>query len=126
MAELFVLPFPPSANHYWRHPGKGPLAGRHLISEEGRQYRFDVHVAVLQQRVRRQKLTGSISIDIAANPPDKRRRDLDNMLKALLDALTHAGVWDDDSNIDELSIRRGKVVSGGRISIAIRANGVVE
>jgi crossover junction endodeoxyribonuclease RusA len=30
-----VLPFPPSVNTYWRAPNKGPLKGRHLISEKG-------------------------------------------------------------------------------------------
>ncbi|NBW23084.1 MAG: RusA family crossover junction endodeoxyribonuclease, partial [Caulobacteraceae bacterium] len=46
-----------------------------------------------------------------AFPPDKRKRDLDNVLKSLLDALTHANVWDDDSQIDDLRIYRN-IVAG--------------
>lgn len=38
--------------------------------------------------------------------PDNRRRDAVNLLKAPLDALAHAGVYEDDSQIVELSIRR--------------------
>lgn len=39
MKYIFNLSWPPSVNKYWRHPTKGKLAGRHLISEEGRRYR---------------------------------------------------------------------------------------
>ena len=39
---------------------------------------------------------------------DKRRRDLDNILKAPLDALTHAGVLMDDEQFDEINIVRGQ------------------
>jgi hypothetical protein len=34
-----TLPFPPSVNTYWRAPNKGPLKGRHMISEAGRRFR---------------------------------------------------------------------------------------
>ncbi|EOX4019030.1 hypothetical protein ACPH7A_000184 [Enterobacter roggenkampii] len=40
-----VLPFPPSVNTYWRAPNKGPLKGRHLISEKGRAYQSAVYTA---------------------------------------------------------------------------------
>jgi crossover junction endodeoxyribonuclease RusA len=41
-----------------------------------------------------------------AFPPDRRRRDLDNIQKPVLDALQHAGVYEDDSQIDLLVTRR--------------------
>ncbi|MBC0395582.1 RusA family crossover junction endodeoxyribonuclease, partial [Escherichia coli] len=49
----------------------------------------------------------------------KRRRDLDNILKAPLDALTHAGLLIDDEQFDEVNIMRGQVVPGGRLGIKI-------
>lgn len=101
MIEL-ILPWPPSVNSYWRHPTKGKLAGRHLISENGRAYRADVCRIV----GRTEQITGRVSVMIYASPPDKRRRDLDNILKSLLDSLTHAGVWEDDAQIDRLCIER--------------------
>lgn len=96
------LPWAPSMNHYWRSvPGKGVL-----ISAEGRGYRKAVADAILVQRGAKQ-LAGRLVVHITTFAPDKRRRDLDNMLKPLLDALTHAGVWLDDEQIDDLHIIRG-------------------
>ncbi|WP_320725879.1 phage antirepressor KilAC domain-containing protein [Enterobacter ludwigii] len=44
-----VLPFPPSVNTYWRAPNKGPLKGRHLISEKGRAYQSAACAAIIEQ-----------------------------------------------------------------------------
>lgn len=114
-----LLPFPPSVNTYWRHPTKGKLAGRHLISEKGRQYREDVIYTLGLSKTLLRRMEGRLSVRIVAHVPDRRQRDLDNMLKALLDALTHAGVWHDDSAIDHLSIQRGPIKSGGEVQITI-------
>lgn len=95
------LPWPPSVNHYWRN-----VAGRTLISADGRAYRKAVADHVLIQHAAK-RLAGRLEVRIYAAMPDKRRRDLDNLLKSILDSLTHAGVWIDDSQIDVLSIRRG-------------------
>jgi crossover junction endodeoxyribonuclease RusA len=50
---------------------------------------------------------------------DRRASDLDNRLKALCDALEHAGVFDDDEQIDELVIVRGPIVKGGECRVMI-------
>ena len=36
-------------------------------------------------------------VEIIAFPPDRKKRDVDNLIKPTLDALTRAGVWADDS-----------------------------
>lgn len=119
------LPYPPSANSYWRHPGRGPLAGRHLISQEGREYRRAVGAAVGLVRGR-QGLTERLVVMVEANPPDRRRRDLDNLLKPLLDSLMHAGVYEDDSQIDDLRIMRGPVTRGGRVLVTVTAHAATD
>jgi crossover junction endodeoxyribonuclease RusA len=111
------LPWPPSVNSYWRHPSRGPLAGRHLISEKGREYRKAVGFLLLRSKC----VPGSLSVRIIANPPDKRRRDLDNILKALLDSLVAAGAIRDDADIDSLCITRGPVEKGGSVHVEITA-----
>ncbi|MFV1943935.1 RusA family crossover junction endodeoxyribonuclease [Pseudomonas luteola] len=113
-----TLPWPPSVNTYWRHPSKGALAGRHLISEKGRAYRASVQAECLLSRA--QKREGRLQVVITACPPDRRQRDLDNLLKGLLDALTHGGAWQDDSQIDDLRIVRGPVQVGGTVSVQIQ------
>lgn len=110
MTLNFDLPYPPSVNTYWRHPSRGPLAGRHLISEQGRNYREAVRAYVAEGQTK--PITGPVAVDIEAFFPDRRRRDLDNILKSLLDSLTHAGVWEDDSQIHDLRIRRGAHIAG--------------
>jgi len=110
MIEL-TLPWPPTANTYYRHVGHEVK-----ISEKGRAYRKAVADQVLIQRGAKQ-LTGRLSVGIVAHAPDKRKRDLDNLFKAVLDSLTHAGVWLDDSQIDVLSIRREAV--GGMLKVQV-------
>jgi hypothetical protein len=44
-----TLPFPPSVNTYWRAPNKGPLKGRHMISEAGRRFQSDACAAIIEQ-----------------------------------------------------------------------------
>lgn len=105
------LPWPPSVNHYWRTPRTGALAGRTLISEEGRAYRNAVNTQVTLQRARHH-ITNRIRVEIEAFMPDRRRRDLDNLPKSVLDSLTHAGVWQDDAQIDDLRIYRAPTIAG--------------
>ena len=52
-------------------------------------------------------------------PRDKRKIDIDNRIKSVLDALQDAGVFDDDFQVDELSIVRGKPIKGGAIRVLI-------
>jgi Holliday junction resolvase RusA-like endonuclease len=56
------------------------------------------------KRERWRPLHGDVALSIVAHPPNRRKRDLDNLLKAPLDAMAHAGVYDDDGQIVRLSI----------------------
>ncbi|WP_042052000.1 RusA family crossover junction endodeoxyribonuclease, partial [Escherichia coli] len=93
----FVLPYPPTVNTYWRRRGN-----TYFVSKVGERYRRDVALIVRQQRLKL-NLSGRLAIKVIAEPPDKRRRDLDNILKAPLDALTHAGLLIDDEQFDEIN-----------------------
>lgn len=121
-----ALPYPPSINHYWRHPTRGALAGRHLISEEGRDYRERVKAHLFGRLVNKCggglewiKESKRLAVQIVVYPPDRRKRDLDNLLKPLLDALTHAGLWRDDYPVRDIHVADGEVVKGGGCLVRI-------
>ena len=89
-----------------------------IISAEGRSYRKEVAEQVLIQECAK-NYAGKIKVEIEAWRPDNRRRDLDNLLKATLDGCTHAGVWEDDSNIVDLRIYWSKNI-GGILKVKVR------
>ncbi|EFG9986413.1 RusA family crossover junction endodeoxyribonuclease [Escherichia coli] len=115
-----TLPFPPSVNTYWRAPNSGQLKGRHLISAKGRAYQSAACAAIVEQLRRLPKpSTSPAAVEILLFPPDARRRDIDNYNKALFDALTHAGIWEDDSQVKRMLVEWGPQVKDGRVEITI-------
>jgi len=120
-----ALPWPPSVNSYWCY---GVTYGGRVnmrLTTRGRDYKAKVRGALLaacadvalgggfgDARLR-------VCLDLCA--PDRRARDLDNHAKAILDALESAGVFEDDSQIDVLELRRGPIVRGGRVEVSIEA-----
>ena len=109
-----TLPWPPSVNSYWR-----TYKGRMLISAEGRAYRAAVADQILLQGFRQNRTyENKIIVLIKAYRPDERKRDLDNLFKAPLDALAKAGVYKDDSQIVDLRIFWAKE-KGGMLKIFI-------
>ncbi|EOW2370918.1 RusA family crossover junction endodeoxyribonuclease [Cronobacter sakazakii] len=109
----FTLPYPPSVNDYWRR-GRGIT----YINKKGLQYRRDVaeilHILKLDINT-----DARLKLRIIANMPDRRRRDIDNILKAVCDSLEKGGFMQNDSQIDELKVVRGEVIPGGRLGIKI-------
>lgn len=119
---LTNLPFPPSVNTYWRHTVVGGKP-RTLISKTGRAYRERV-IDLVIERHKHPTINEPISLTVNLFPPDKRRRDIDNSLKALLDALQHAGVYEDDYLIDQIIVTRRKPVTGGSCTVYIETGAV--
>lgn len=108
-----TVPWPPALNRYYRH-----WNGRTLISREGRRYRKIIQQQAIMEawpRLGRSRLR----LAIIANPPDRRRRDLDGLFKCLLDSLERARLFDDDGQIDDLHILRGPVTTPGCCTIHI-------
>jgi Holliday junction resolvase RusA-like endonuclease len=112
MLEL-ELPYPPSVNHYWRRVG-----ARTLISRGGRAFRQSVCSLLAARGIR--PLAGPLAIDIRIHPPDRRRRDIDNVQKALLDAMQHGGAYFDDNQIVRLAIEKCDPVPGGKTIVRMR------
>jgi len=114
---ILSLPFPPTGNHSVKHGG-----GRHYSTQEVKTYRSKV--AALVQATEAELMSCSeymapLAVTCEVFPPDNRRRDLDNTWKTLADALTHANVWQDDSQIIDLHLVRGEVRQGGQVVVSI-------
>jgi crossover junction endodeoxyribonuclease RusA len=116
--ELF-LPFPPTVNNYYVKTKRGVF-----ISQKGRKYRDEVLKAVLEQ-AGGDTIDSNMLVEVILFPPDKRKRDVDNYNKALLDALTQAELWEDDSLIDQLFNYRGVTKKGGQVYIRITDAGPI-
>jgi Holliday junction resolvase RusA-like endonuclease len=99
-------------NHYYRHVGP-----RTLISRKGRRFRENVALVLAALGVR--PLDGPLDVEVDVFPPDRRRRDIDNVQKALLDSLQHGGAYEDDSQIVRLVIEKREVFPGGRVIVTI-------
>lgn len=107
------LPYPPSVNHYWRQ-------GR---DKRGRPARYLTTAAKDYKRAvgllcgRKQAFSGRVGVRVLVWTPDRRQRDLDNLLKGLLDSITGANVIIDDCQIDRIEMSREGVVPGGMVRI---------
>lgn len=115
----FVFPWPPSVNGYWRAIKRGNGA-QQIISERGRIFRSDVALAVKLSKHASTHFDGRVKVEITLHQNTARSYDVDNYAKGVCDALTHAGVWTDDAQVDVITIRRGcitKPYAGCRVTI---------
>lgn len=92
------LPWPPTVNNYYT-----VARGRKIISTKGRKFKADCNYFIHKLP---DPIKGEIKLVVSVCMPDKRRRDLDNLLKPILDVLGQYGVYEDDSQIVDLQIKK--------------------
>lgn len=117
---ILHLPWPPTINSYY----KITKHGQRYLDKKVREFRASVAECVYEQ-MPDVTLYDSIFMEVFLFPPDRRKRDLDNYMKGLLDALTEAGLWEDDSLINQLHIYRGVIVTGGSVRIELSDAGPI-
>lgn len=112
------LPWAPSINNYWVGIGKGK---GYALKPVARRFREEVRLLWWQSG--KPVLTGRLLMRLNMFPPDKRKRDIDNPAKGVLDAMQHAGYFADDNQIDELHIIRRHVEAPGCIQVVLEEIG---
>lgn len=88
---------PPSINHYWLGGGR-----RRYVSKRGVQFKKALALCA-KGKVR--LITDQVALSILWATKDKRRRDVDNILKPILDALNGVA-YVDDSQVVELFVKK--------------------
>jgi crossover junction endodeoxyribonuclease RusA len=96
-SNIITLPYPPSINHYYIRKGRAVL-----LNEKAAAYRMEAGLKANQQV--KECLTGDVKVTIQLYRP-AYAPDIDNGLKAVLDALNGIA-YEDDGNITELHVYR--------------------
>lgn len=108
-----TLPYPVSVNQYYRSIPRGKFCSV-ILSQKGRDFKKRV------SEIAECSITDKpIIVMIKIYPPTKRKYDVDNMLKSLLDSLIGVA-YEDDSQIQCLAISKEEVVSGGKCEVKIK------
>jgi len=99
---VFTLPFPPSVNNLFVNiPGRGRV--------KTQRYRTWRNAAGWDIRAAKPgKFEGPVEISVVYQRPDSRRRDLDNLFKAIADALVEFEIIEDDSKIERITLEWGE------------------
>lgn len=114
------LPYPISANRYWRHSGSITH-----VSSEAKAYKRVVALAAKYAGVT--PCSGVVAVDITFHPKttksgaaNKQRLDLDNVLKVTLDALQGVA-YQNDSQVNYITADVGQAIDGGGLSVQVRS-----
>lgn len=111
-SAIVDLPYPPSANRLWRMAGQGKPPFKST------EYSAWLSHAGLSVNVQKPgTVEGPYALHIAAGKPDKRRRDLDNLIKPIGDLLQAAGVVTDDCLCQRVSAEWVPNFKGVRVSV---------
>lgn len=97
-----ILPYPPGINKLYK-TGKG----RFYKSKVGHSYDMVVKAIIMKLKIPPIPANALIEMHVNWFPADKRKRDVDSGLKALLDALQRSGIYANDVQIKRLVVEMG-------------------
>lgn len=110
----FEVPFPPSVNNYKRvgrivRTASGKLLQHRVNSDATRQFFADVWNRT-RKLPKHDLKSARLFVTLTLHAPNQRKIDIDNRIKVCLDSIQHAGIYDDDAQIDRLLVIRGCVI----------------
>lgn len=100
MSSLVInLPYPPSGNNLFSNFGKGRVKSPRY-REWSNKAAWEVRAQVGPKGIK-----GPYGLTILAGRPDKRKRDIGNLLKSVEDSLVAGGAVEDDSLCQRVEAR---------------------
>jgi crossover junction endodeoxyribonuclease RusA len=129
MEITLILPYPPSVNNYKKvgrivRTKSGKTYQQRVNTHQTSGYYYDVYMLSKSQMTTEwgksaHSATISYDVRVTLHPPDKKRRDIDNVLKVLLDSLVHAKIIFDDSQITRLFVEKLYTLNQGKVFVTI-------
>jgi crossover junction endodeoxyribonuclease RusA len=116
----FYLNWMPSINNYYVKTRNGVF-----LSKAGRHARQSGIELINQQLGDIETILHDIHLSVVCYPPNNRSYDIDNRLKPILDTLQDSRVIGNDSQVQQIAVYRGSVVTNGAIYIVIREAGFI-
>ena len=110
-AVTVTLPWPPSANRYWRN-----VDGIMRVSEQARKYKQEVRNILNTERIEEDR-TSALAVTIHMYRPTKTG-DVDNYAKVALDSM-QGQLYKNDSQIIELHVYRHDDKLNPRLEITV-------
>jgi crossover junction endodeoxyribonuclease RusA len=92
----FNLPYPPSQNHIWRNGQK-----RTYLTAKAKIWHHHAKKALEALKLTNEGIDAPVRVTLILQAPDKRKRDVHNLHKIVLDALTECNFWTDDSLVED-------------------------
>jgi crossover junction endodeoxyribonuclease RusA len=116
----FTMPYPPTLNHY-HQPVRIGKSVRIIKGAKARQYAKDMELHLESLGLRNEMINESVklSVTLTLNPPTLARYDVDNRAKGVLDALSNANFYADDSQIHRLTVIKGEKTKGGNVIVKV-------
>lgn len=110
-----TLPYPPSANQLWRSV-RGRVVRSAAYASWLNVASWEVKLAVART-FDKQGVAGPYALTVLVCPPDRRPRDIDNLLKAISDALAKGGAIKNDSLCQRIEAEWDGAVTGVQATV---------
>lgn len=116
--STFTLPYPPSANRLWRY-----VDARAIKSAPYRAWLKEAALTIMAQRPK--AIQGRFRLTAVVDAPDRRRRDVDNLAKPVIDSVAEARLIENDSLAKSIHFEwSDEIVPGGRVTVTLEPYGV--
>lgn len=110
----FRMPWPPTLNHWHQ-----PRGNRIIKGAKAREYESKAVAHIKSLKLNDEALSSKLRVRLTLHPMINRSYDIDNRTKGIFDSLSTANFWLDDSQVEELIIKKAGKVKGGSVVVEV-------